>query len=193
MKKEFYIITFITTVCLFSCGGPIYKIRDKDMSELEQTLINTELLIKKIDVIPNYLQEYATFYFSEKGVELMYSTLNFNPNDSIKDGIRNRNIQEYVDTCKTIPGLTSEEWILLKESLYKLRSYGVKGSNIAFCNDGRYLFFYYPYIYPDDSGGLLSTGHLAVLTDSIVNSHCFKVRFQIMDQKNGLFMIRRKI
>lgn len=164
MKNTLHISSIIIFITLFSsCKPSVYEFKNEDVSKLKQVIIETEDLIKKIEILPDYKEEYATFYFLRNGeITLRYSTLNYNLKDSIEDGIYNSNVQKNVDTCKNMPGLTDEQWISLKNKLYELKKNGIKGSETSHCNDGQFLFFYYSYIYPDNNGGYLDTGHLAI-------------------------------
>ena len=189
MKKAMLIMLLIS---LLSCHNN-YKINIKDTEDFKSTIIDTEMLIKKIEVLPKYKDiEHILprFYFKNGGITMEYTSLNFNPIDSIRDGRYNPNEQEHIDTCHVIPGLTSNEWTILKKNLRKLENFGIEKNNIAFYNDGKFQFFYYLYYYCTfDSRG---SGHLALLSDEIVKTEDFKSRFDLIKKKDGIYMITRK-
>lgn len=188
-----------------SCWRSGYKIDIDDTKDLKQIISETERLIKKIEVLSTCDDKFVQFGLRDDAISLSYSTLNYDPNDSIREGRVNPNLQEMVDTCKTLPGLTANEWTLLKKDLYKLQNYGITGSKTAFCGSIKingdeicncktfdFWFFYYLYIYPK-GGNYRDIGYLAVIPDSIVNTPCFEGYFKVMDKKDGLYLIKRKI
>lgn len=214
MKKIIVLFSILIIISFNSCWRFVYKIKIDDTENLKQTMSITEELIKKVEVLPAYEDEhYVEYSIRNDSISFFYSTLHYDPNDPT-DSIRARrngqvysNAQKNIDTCKTVPGLTSEEWTLLKKNIYKLHDYGITandrvscgmvrlgigGKNLCTCKYGDFWFFCYEYIVPKRDY-YRNTGYLAVIPDSIVNTECFDTYFRIMDKKDGLYLIRRKV
>ena len=192
MKRCNYIIFALCVLTLSGCYHFLYKIQIEKTDELKITIKETEALIKKVDILYIYKgldYKYPLFFFKDNGITMMHTIVNYNPNDSIREGRRNPNLQNHIDTCKVIPGLTVEEWDLLKSNLRKLEKFGIKGNNVAFYNDAKFQFFYYDYIYPKKIE-YMTIGYLALLSDEIINTKDFKLRFVVMDKKDGIYLIK---
>lgn len=178
---------------LYGCWQSIYKITIENTEDLKITIIKTEELIKKVEVLDIYKKldyKYPIFKFKDDGITMINTMVNYDPNDSIKENRRNPNLQEHIDTCRVISGLNENEWIDLKKNLRKLEDFGIKGNNIAYYNDAKFEFFYYDYIYPT-GWERKDIGYIALLSDKIVNEEDFKQRFVIMDQKDGIYLIKK--
>lgn len=191
MKKTIAIL--LSLIFVFSaCGDYYYKIKLNNTKDVKEAILMTDSLIKKIDVLSSYEYMYPSFWTSDGSINISYTTLNNNPNDSIREGRSNTNRQYNIDTCKAMPGLTDYEWSLLKNSLNVLKNNGITGNRSAlYCNKNKFYFFFYSYFYPNDWQDMMDLGFLAVLPDSIIESSCFKEKYRITDEKNGLYMIRK--
>ena len=184
MKKAIFIVLVI---CLNSCYHFVYKINIDDTKDFKATIIDTEILIKKIEVLPKYKNStYPMFRFENGGIDMLYTTLNYNPVDSIREGRNNPNSQRNVDTCNVMPGLTIEEWVLLKKNLRKLEYFGITRSDDDLYANTELQYFLYSYIYPDN-WEYRDIGYLTLLSKEIINTKNFKQRFKIMDEKDGSF------
>ena len=206
-RKILIYISIISIAVIYTgCRYFTYKIKIDDINDLKRTISSTEHLIKKIDRVPPYKDQYVSFNFYNGSTSFNFSTLNYNPNDSIVEGRNNPNYQSCVDTCKVIPGLTSEEWNLLRQNLHKLNNHGIKGGQAYFCrslitngkdicecDSTEFWFFCYDYIFPQDSRSYFDVGCLALIPDSIINIPCFERFFKIMDKQEGVYLIKRKI
>jgi hypothetical protein len=179
-------------LCLNGCYRYAYKIDIEDTANLKTIIIETEKLIKKIEILSTYKDSdynYPLFWFNDNGITMMHTIINYNPNDSISEGRHNPNIQEHIDTCKTIPGLTMEEWNILKNNLRKLEKLGIRKNKVAYYNDAKFQFFYYSYLYPEGYE-YRDIGYLALLSEDVVNTEDFKQRFIVMDKKDGIYLIK---
>lgn len=192
MKKHIYIAFLLLLFSVTGCWRLIYQIRIENVEECKTAILKTEELIKKITTLPLYNQDYhyPRFWFDEDGIRMLYTLINYNPKDSIINGKWNPNEQMNIDTCQTMPGLTTEEWGTLKDNLLVLRENGIKGSQVAFYNDAKFQFFYYDYIYPDVRFEFRDIGFLALLSDEMVSTRDFKYRFKVMDKKEGMYLIK---
>jgi len=131
-------------ISLLSCNNN-YKINIDYTEDLKTIILETEALIKKIEILPKYREtdyNYPIFSFGDGGITMQHTVVNYNPLYSMREGRYNPNVQSHIDTCQVIPGLTSEEWIILKKNLRKLENLGIKGNDVAFYNDGKFQFFY---------------------------------------------------
>lgn len=192
MKNSLYLILIFYLISITGCKESAYILKIEDTEELKTTIIETEQLIKKIEILPCYKDtdyHYPLFWFKDSGITMMHTIVNYNSNDSVKEGRRNPNTQDHIDTCRIIPGLSFEEWTLLKKDLRKLKDFDIKGNNVAFYNDGRFQFFYYDYLYPEGYE-YRDIGYLALLSKNVVNTEDFKDRFKVMDKKNGIYLIK---
>jgi transcription-repair coupling factor (superfamily II helicase) len=182
-------------IFFYGCSS-IYRIEmnDDEINELKTIILETESLIKKIDILDVYKHKemdyiYPIFTLNDTVISMAYTKVNYDSNDSIREGRKNPNAQDYIDTCKYMPGLTIHEWNLLKDDLKKLVRYGIKNNNVAYYNDGKIRFFYYKYIQSKDLE-YGDFGYLAFLSEKIIRERDFKTRFQIMDQKDDLYLIK---
>ena len=187
MQKYKFILLSLVLI-LTSCKNE-YVIDIDNVQELSKAILESEKYMKKIEVLPTYSRHYAEFgdlYLGEIG--LLYSTLNYNPNDSILEGRNNPNWQSNVDTLQNIPGLNLEEWQELKHNLKILGKYGIYSSAQAFYNDGKIQFFCYLYKF-DKYNKLGPKAFLAVLPEEKTQTEDFKSRFIIMDRKDDLYLL----
>ena len=123
-KCKFILLSLVFV--LISCKNEYVLDDIESVSELRNAILKSEKYMKKIEVLPTYPNEYAEFGDLELGrIGLIYSTLNYDPNDSIQEGRYNPNWQTDVDTVQNIPGLKPEEWQELKLSLKILGKYGI--------------------------------------------------------------------
>ena len=146
--------------------------------------------MKKIEVLPKYSgRYYAEFGDLELGkIGLLYSTLNYNPNDSILEGRNNPNWQADVDTVQNIPGLKPEEWQELKLSLKILGKYGIYRNEQISYHDEKFEFYIY-YYKIDKYTKIGPPAYLAVLPEKQTLTDEFKKRFIIMDRRDDLYFL----
>ena len=175
-------------LALVSCKNE-YVIDIDNVSELSNAILESEKYMKKIEVLSTYPNHYVEFGDLEKGtIGLLYSTLNYDPNDSTREGRHNPNWQSNVDTLQNIPGLKAEEWQDLKRNLKILGKYGIYWSGQQYYNDGKFQFYYYLYkLHKYNKIGPLA--YLAVLPESQTQTEDFKRRFIIMDRKDNLYFL----
>lgn len=175
-------------IILVSCENH-YVIDIENVAELRNAIIESEKHMKKIEVLSTYPNDYVEFSGLDSGrIDLIYSTLNYDPNDSIREKRHNPNFQENVDTLQSVPGLTKEEWKELKCKLKVLGKYGIVSSCQAYYNDGKFQFYYYLYKY-DKYVKIGPRAFLAVLSEEQVQTKDFKQRFIIMDRKEDLYLL----
>lgn len=187
-RKKFILLGLILIV--ISCKNE-YVLDVENVSELRTAILESEKYMKKIEVLPTYPDHEVVFGDLELGkIGLLYSTLNYNPNDSIREGRKNPNWQENVDTLQNIPGLTREEWQELRCNLKVLGNYGIYSSWREYYNDGKFQFYYYLYKY-DKYVKIGPTAFLAVLSEEQTRTPDFKRRFIIMDRKDDLYLLIR--
>ena len=187
MQKYKFILLSLVLI-LTSCKNE-YVIDIDNVQELSKAILESEKYMKKIEVLPTYSRHYAEFgdlYLGEIG--LLYSTLNYNPNDSILEGRNNPNWQSNVDTLQNIPGLNLEEWQELKCNLKILGKYGIYASEQEYYNDGKFQFYYYFYKF-DKYIKIGPIAYLAVLSEKQTQTEDFKRRFIIMDRKDDLYFL----
>lgn len=81
-----------------------YVLDIDNVPELSNAILESEKYMKKIEVLPAYNSRYyAEFGDLHLGkIGLLYSTLNYNPNDSIQEGRCNPNWQPNVDTLQNV-------------------------------------------------------------------------------------------
>ena len=185
-KYKFILLSLV--LILTSCKNE-YVIDIDNVQELSKAILESEKYMKKIEVLPTYSRHYAEFgdlYLGEIG--LLYSTLNYNPNDSILEGRNNPNWQSNVDTLQNIPGLNLEEWQELKCNLKILGKYGIYASEQEYYNDGKFQFYYYFYKF-DKYIKIGPIAYLAVLSEKQTQTEDFKRRFIIMDRKDDLYFL----
>lgn len=185
-KYKFLLISFV--MLLGSCENH-YVIDIENVAELRNAIIESEKYMKKIEVLPTYPNDHVEFGGLDLGrIDFIYSTLNYDPNDSIREKRHNPNLQENVDTLQSIPGLTPEEWQELKSKLKVLGKYGIYSSWQAYYNDGKFQFYYYLYKY-DKYIKIGPRAFLAVLSEEQTQTKDFKQRFIIMDRKEDLYLL----
>ena len=175
---------------LVSCKNEYILDDIESVSELRNAILKSEKYMKKIEVLPKYSgRYYAEFGDLELGkIGLLYSTLNYNPNDSILEGRNNPNWQSNVDTLQNIPGLKPEEWQELKRNLKILGEYGIYSSEQEYYNDGNFEFYYYLYKF-DKYTKIGPRAFLAVLPEKQTLTDEFKKRFIIMDKRDDLYLL----
>lgn len=187
-RKKILLLGLILIV--ISCKNE-YVLDVENVSELRTTILESEKYMKKIEVLPTYPDHEVVFGDLELGkISLLYSTLNYNPNDSIREGRKNPNWQENVDTLQNIPGLTREEWQELKRNLNVLGNYGIYSSWREYYNDGKFQFYYYLYKY-DKYVKIGPRAFLAILSEEQTRTPDFKQRFIIMDRRDDLYLLIR--
>lgn len=166
-----------------------YVLDINNVPELSNAILESEIYMKKIEVLPTYPDDYVEvgdLYLGKIG--LLYSTLNYDPNDSIQEGRYNPNWQPNVDTLQNVPGLNPEEWKELKRNLKILGKYGIYSSSQAVYNDGKFQFYYY--LYKSDKYNKIGPrAFLAVLSEAQTQMRDFKSRFIIMDRKDNLYLL----
>ncbi len=166
-----------------------YVLDINNVPELSNAILESEIYMKKIEVLPTYPDDYVEvgdLYLGKIG--LLYSTLNYDPNDSIQEGRYNPNWQPNVDTLQNVPGLNPEEWKELKRNLKILGKYGIYSSSQAVYNDGKFQFYYY--LYKSDKYNKIGPrAFLAVLSEAQTQTRDFKSRFIIMDRKDNLYLL----
>lgn len=183
-----FVLLIGLVILLSSCKNE-YLIDIEDVTELKEAILESEKYMKKIEVLPTYSNHYVEFGGLDLGrIDLIYSTLNYDPNDSIREGRKNPNLQKNVDILSCIPGLTSEEWQQLKCKLNVLSKYGIDSSWQAYYNDGKFQFYYYLYKF-DKYLKIGPRAFLAVLSKEQVQSQDFNQCFIIMDQKDDLYLL----
>ena len=187
-KCKFLLLGLV--LLLVSCKNEYLLQLDHDqVQELSTAILESEKYMKKIEVLPTYPDHYAVFGDLElEKPGLLYSTLNYDPNDSIREGRHNPNWQSNVDTLQNIPGLKFEEWQELKRNLKILGKYGIYSSFQQYYNDGKFQFYYYLYKY-DMYNKIGPRAFLAVLSESQTQTEDFKSRFIIMDRKDDLYLL----
>ena len=187
MQKYKFILLSLVLI-LTSCKNE-YVIDIDNVQELSKAILKSEKYMKKIEVLPTYSSYYAEFGDLELGeIGLLYSTLNYNPNDSILEGRNNPNWQSNVDTLQNIPGLNLEEWQELKCNLKILGKYGIYASEQEYYNDGKFQFYYYLYKY-DKYIKIGPRAFLAVLPEKQTQTKGFKSSFIIMDKREDLYLL----
>ena len=174
---------------LVSCKNEYILDDIENVSELRNAILESEKYMKKIEVLPKYSGEYVEFGDLELGkIGLLYSTLNYNPNDSILEGRNNPNWQSNVDTLQNIPGLKLEEWQELKRNLKILGEYGIYSSEQEYYHDGKFEFYIY-YYKIDKYTKIGPPAYLAVLPEKQTLTDEFKSRFIIMDRRDDLYFL----
>lgn len=185
-KNKFILLIFV--LVMSSCKNE-YVLDIDNVPELSSTILESEIYMKKIEVLPTYPDDYVEvgdLYLGKIG--LLYSTLNYDPNDSIQEGRCNPNWQPNVDTLQNVPGLNPEEWKELKRNLKTLGKYGIYSSSQAVYNDGKFQFYYYLYKF-DKYNKIGPRAFLAVLSEAQTQTRDFKSRFIIMDRKDNLYLL----
>ena len=185
-KNKFILLIFV--LVMSSCKNE-YVLDINNVPELSNAILESEIYMKKIEVLPTYPDDYVEvgdLYLGKIG--LLYSTLNYDPNDSIQEGRYNPNWQPNVDTLQNVPGLNPEEWKELKRNLKILGKYGIYWSEQEFYNDGKFQFYYY--LYKSDKYNKIGPrAFLAVLSEAQTQMRDFKSRFIIMDRKDNLYLL----
>lgn len=185
-KNKFILLIFV--LVMSSCKNE-YVLDINNVPELSNAILESEIYMKKIEVLPTYPDDYVEvgdLYLGKIG--LLYSTLNYDPNDSIQEGRYNPNWQPNVDTLQNVPGLNPEEWKELKRNLKILGKYGIYWSEQEFYNDGKFQFYYY--LYKSDKYNKIGPrAFLAVLSEAQTQTRDFKSRFIIMDRKDNLYLL----
>lgn len=185
-KNKFILLVFI--LVMSSCKNE-YVLDINNVPELSNAILESEIYMKKIEVLPTYPDDYVEvgdLYLGKIG--LLYSTLNYDPNDSIQEGRYNPNWQPNVDTLQNVPGLNPEEWKELKRNLKILGKYGIYWSEQEYYNDGKFQFYYY--LYKSDKYNKIGPrAFLAVLSEAQTQMRDFKSRFIIMDRKDNLYLL----
>lgn len=182
-------IIWLLAICILtSCDSSAVKIEIEDIGKLKALMVETELLAKKIEVLPFHGNgTYVKFYDLDKGINISYSTLNYDPQN---EGKYRNNPQTGVEKYESIAGLTNEEWAKLKENLSQLASYGITSFNPPAGSLTQFFYCDYPQYAESDS--LVDMTFLAVLTDEKVNSLNFKIGYYILDEKDGLYLFRAR-
>lgn len=185
-KNKFILLIFV--LVMSSCKNE-YVLDINNVPELSNAILESEIYMKKIEVLPTYPDDYVEvgdLYLGKIG--LLYSTLNYDPNDSIQEGRYNPNWQPNVDTLQNVPGLNPEEWKELKRNLKILGKYGIYWSEQEYYNDGKFQFYYY--LYKSDKYNKIGPrAFLAVLSEAQTQTRDFKSRFIIMDRKDNLYLL----
>ena len=186
-KYKFILLSLV--LVLISCKNEYVLDDIENVSELRNAILESEKYMKKIEVLPKYSGEYVEFGDLELGkIGLLYSTLNYNPNDSILEGRNNPNWQSNVDTLQNIPGLKLEEWQELKRNLKILGEYGIYSSEQEYYHDGKFEFYIYYYKF-DKYVKIGPRAFLAVLPEKQTLTDEFKKRFIIMDRREDLYLL----
>ena len=186
-KCKFILLSLVFV--LISCKNEYVLDDIESVSELRNAILKSEKYMKKIEVLPTYPNEYAEFGDLELGrIGLIYSTLNYNPNDSILEGRNNPNWQADVDTVQNIPGLKPEEWQELKLSLKILGKYGISRNEQISYHDEKFEFYIYFYKY-NKYTKIGPPAYLAVLPEKQTLTDEFKKRFIIMDKRDDLYLL----
>ena len=186
-KCKFILLSLVFV--LISCKNEYVLDDIENVSELRNAILKSEKYMKKIEVLPTYPNEYAEFGDLELGrIGLIYSTLNYNPNDSILEGRNNPNWQADVDTVQNIPGLKPEEWQELKLSLKILGKYGIYRNEQISYHDEKFEFYIY-YYKIDKYTKIGPPAYLAVLPEKQTLTDEFKSRFIIMDRRDDLYFL----
>ena len=186
-KCKFILLSLVFV--LISCKNEYVLDDIENVSELRNAILESEKYMKKIEVLPKYSGEYVEFGDLELGkIGLLYSTLNYNPNDSILEGRNNPNWQSNVDTLQNIPGLKPEEWQELKRNLKILGEYGIYSSEQEYYHDGKFEFYIYYYKF-DKYVKIGPRAFLAVLPEKQTLTDEFKKRFIIMDRREDLYLL----
>lgn len=186
LKYQFLLISLV--MLLSSCKNQ-YVLDIEDVTELKDAILESETYMNKIEVLPTYPNDHVVFGGLDMcRIDLIYSTLNYDPNDSIREKRHNPNLQKNVDTLQNIPGLTQEEWQELKCKLKILGKYGIVSSWQEYYNDGKFQFYYYLYKF-DEYTKIGPRAFLAVLSEEQTRTKDFMQRFIIMDQKDDLYFL----
>ncbi|GCB34072.1 hypothetical protein [Bacteroides faecalis] len=189
MKKYKFILLSLVLV-LISCKNEYVLDDIENVPELRNEILESEKYMKKIEVLPaysgRYYAEFGNLHFGKIG--LLYSILNYDPNDSIQEGHLNPNWQADVDTVQNIPGLNQEEWRELKCNLKVLGKYGIYFSEQIAYHDDKFEF--YVYLYKLDKYKVIGPrAFLAVLSEKQTQTKDFKKKFIIMDKKEDLYLL----
>ena len=187
--QKYKLLLLSLVLVLISCKNEYVLDDIENVSELRNAILKSEKYMKKIEVLPTYPNEYAEFGDLELGkIGLLYSTLNYNPNDSIQEGRYNPNWQTDVDTVQNIPGLKPEEWQELKLSLKILGKYGIYRNEQISYHDSKFEFYIYYYKF-DKYTKIGPRAFLAVLPEKQTLTDEFKKRFIIMDKRDDLYLL----
>ena len=187
--QKYKLLLLSLVLVLISCKNEYVLDDIENVSELRNAILKSEKYMKKIEVLPTYPNEYAEFGDLELGkIGLLYSTLNYNPNDSIQEGRYNPNWQADVDTVQNIPGLKPEEWQELKLSLKILGKYGIYRNEQISYHDSKFEFYIY-YYKIDKYTKIGPPAYLAVLPEKQTLTDEFKKRFIIMDKRDDLYLL----
>ena len=187
--QKYKLLLLSLVLVLISCKNEYVLDDIENVSELRNAILKSEKYMKKIEVLPTYPNEYAEFGDLELGkIGLLYSTLNYNPNDSIQEGRYNPNWQADVDTVQNIPGLKPEEWQELKLSLKILGKYGIYRNEQISYHDEKFEFYIY-YYKIDKYTKIGPPAYLAVLPEKQTLTDEFKKRFIIMDKREDLYFL----
>ena len=90
--QKYKLLLLSLVLVLISCKNEYVLDDIENVSELRNAILKSEKYMKKIEVLPTYPNEYAEFGDLELGrIGLIYSTLNYDPNDSIQEGRYNPN------------------------------------------------------------------------------------------------------
>ena len=187
--QKYKLLLLSLVLVLISCKNEYVLDDIENVSELRNAILKSEKYMKKIEVLPTYPNEYAEFGDLELGrIGLIYSTLNYDPNDSIQEGRYNPNWQTDVDTVQNIPGLKPEEWQELKLSLKILGKYGISRNEQISYHDEKFEFYIYFYKY-NKYTKIGPPAYLAVLPEKQTLTDEFKKRFIIMDKRDDLYLL----
>lgn len=106
MQKYKWILLSLTLI-LVSCKN-YYLIDIENVTELRNAILESEKYMKKIEVLSTYPRFYVVFGGLDEGrIHLIYSTLNYAPNDSIREKRHDPNFQSHVNTLQSNTQLES--------------------------------------------------------------------------------------
>ena len=189
LKNIFFFSLFI--ILLTNCNSKENEFTNLSFDEnLVENIKTTELLLKKIK--PSRKDTYPEYMTEKDSIFLFNTFINFNNKDSIKEGRINPNKQN-IYHINNINGLTDDEVIQLKKSIYYLSSNELHYQQYVLYSPNKEGIYLYTYIFEDwmmeEPDRVV---YLSVIDDDIPNDKWFNSSFKILKKVNNIYLLNMK-
>ena len=178
---RYYILSFL--IFITSCHS-IDKINfdTEDLREIKKTMLNLEKIEKTILTEEKFKTMKVQFGTNGKKISLFYSKLN-----------KKNEVFSFIESIDSLPGINKKETSLLKENILFLHNKGLSFQEFFSCDgdiEDKNNFYTYKHNNKVDSEPE-NIIYFSILTKEILSSKCFNSLFEIIEQKEGLYLLKR--
>jgi len=171
---------FILFVFFISCNNKKkINFESAELEKIKNIIADTEKIEKEILTKETHQNLKVQFGTNGEKISLLYSKLS-----------KNDEMFTNIESINNIPGIDEDKTKLLKKNIFYLHEKGLSFQDFFYCDGGLKDFYVYQNGHNEnlDPENIL---YFSVLSKEIVSDVCFKSLFEIIEEKEGLYLLKR--